>query len=414
MKVLFLTSVYDFNDKGNLNVDLIDTIAAHGHEVTVITPKERKYHLPEKIEHKENITTLQFKCLNFRGKVNAIEKGVSTLSLGYLYLHAIKKYFKGVPYDMVIYTTLPITYKPVLKYLKKKYGTFCYLQQKDFFPQSAVDLGMLKKGSLTYNLFRHIEIGLFKASDKIGVISPRNVEYILRENPYLPNNIAEYCPNGITPTPHDIVESRKNNSMAMREKLGIPQDSVVFIYGGNISRAQGVEFIQDMFTKLAETPIPNTYFLMIGSGNEYEPLKKHVETLGITNVRFIELLPKKDFDEILPLADVGMVFLDKRFTIANIPSRTLAHMDMEQAIISATDSFTDYKELVENNQLGLWCETGDSEAMLKNIRKLTEDKGFREECSRNSRKYLEDECNAENAYSIIVKSYEGWKLKARY
>ena len=411
MKVLFMTSVYDFNDKGNLNVDLIDTIAAHGHEVTVITPKERKYFPQEKIEKKGNITTLQFKCLNFRGKVNAIEKGISTLSLGLQYLHAIKKYFKDVPYDMVIYTTLPITYKPVLKYLKKKYGTFCYLQQKDFFPQSAVDLGMLKKGSLPYKLFRHIEIGLFKASDKIGVISPRNVEYILRENPYLSSNVAEYCPNGITPTPIDVVRKKKEASCEMREKLGIPKEAVVFIYGGNISRAQGVEFIQDMFTSLAANPIPNTYFLMIGSGNGYEPLKKHVGSLELSNVKFFDLLPKKEFDEILPVADVGMVFLDKRFTIANIPSRTLAHMDMEQAIISATDSFTDYKELVENNKLGLWCETGDIVSMMNNLKKMAEDKVFRTECSVNSRKNLEKDCNAENAYSIIKHSYKEWKSK---
>lgn len=411
MKVLFMTSVYDFNDKGNLNVDLIDTIAAHGHEVTVITPKERKYSPQEKIEKWGNITTLQFRCLNFRGKVNAIEKGISTLSLGFQYLHAIKKYFNGVSYDMVVYTTLPITYKPVLKYLKKKYGTFCYLQQKDFFPQSAVDLGMLKKGSLPYKLFRKIEIGLFRASDKIGVISSRNVEYILRENPYLDHDVAEYCPNGITPTPIEIVRRKKEDSCKMKDKLGIPKDAVVFIYGGNISRAQGVEFIQDMFTALASNPIPNTYFLMIGSGNGYEPLKKHVESLGLNNVRFFELLPKKEFDEILPVADVGMVFLDKRFTIANIPSRTLAHMDMEQAIVSATDSFTDYKELVENNQLGLWCETGDTETMLKNLRKLAEDKVFRNECARNARLNLENDCNAENAYSIIERSYNEWKSK---
>ena len=403
MKVLFLTSVYNFNDKGNLNVDLIDTIAAHGHEVTVITPKERKYHLPEKIEHQGSITTLQFRCLNFRGKVNAIEKGISTLSLGYLYLHAIKKYFKGVPYDMVIYTTLPITYKPVLKYLKRKYGTYCYLQQKDFFPQSAVDLGMLSKRSLPYKLFRHIE--------KVGLMSQRNVEYIMKENPYLPSDVAEVCPNGIVPTPHDIVLKRKENNAKMREKLGVPQDAVVFLYGGNISRAQGIEFIEDMFTKLAQNPIPNTYFMMIGSGNGYEPLKKHVDKLGLTNVKFIQLLPKKEFDEILIVADVGMVFLDHRFTIANIPSRILAHMDMEQAVITATDSYTDYKELIEDNQLGLWCESNDVETMWLNIKKLTEDKIFRENCAKNARAYLERENTAEVAYSIIEKSYKEWKAK---
>jgi glycosyltransferase involved in cell wall biosynthesis len=409
MRVLFLTSVYDFNDKGNLNVDLIDTIASHGHEVTVITPKERKYSLEEKKEQHGNITTLQFKCLNFRGKVNAIEKGISTLSLGYLYLHAIKKYFKGVRFDMVIYTTLPITYKPVLKYLKRKYGTFCYLQQKDFFPQSAVDLGMLSKGSLPYMLFRHIEKGLFKASDKIGLMSYRNVEYILKENPYLPKEVAEYCPNGIVPTPHDEVNKRKENAPAMREKLGIPQDAVVFLYGGNISRAQGIEFIEEMFSKLAANPIDKTYFMMIGSGNGYDELKRHVDSLGLPNVKFIELLPKKEFDDILVAADVGMVFLDHRFTIANIPSRILAHMDMEQAVVTATDNYTDYRELIEDNHLGLWCESNDTDTMLLNIKKLTEDSGFRKACAINARKYLEKENTSELAYLIIEKSYNEWR-----
>lgn len=411
MKVLFMTSVYDFNEKGNLNVDLIDTIASHGHEVTVITPKERKYNPQERIEKKGNITILQFKCLNFRGNVNVIEKGISTLSLGYQYLHAIKKYFKGVAYDMVIYTTLPITYRPVLRYLKRKYGTFCYLQQKDFFPQSALDLEMMSKGSLLYKLFRHIEKGLFLSSDKIGLISPKNVDYILRENPYLPASIAEYCPNAITPTLIDVVNERKKKQKEVREKFNIPDDAVVFIYGGNISRSQGLDFIDEFFTKLAKKPIPKAFFFVIGSGQGYEPLKKHVESLGVNFVRFIGLLPKKEFDDILVCADVGMVFLDPRFTIANIPSRTLAHMDMEQAIISATDEFTDYKELIENNKLGLWCKCGDVENMIRNTRKLVEDENFRLTCAKNARAYLEKEFSTEVAYSIIEKSYKEWKEK---
>jgi len=408
MKVLFLTSVYDFNDKGNLNVDLIDTIASHGHEVTVITPKERKYSLPEKIELHGSITTLQFKCLNFRGKVNAIEKGISTLTLGYLYLHSIKKYFKDISYDMVIYTTLPITYKPVLRYLKRKYGTFCYLLHKDFFPQSAVDLGMMKKNSVLYKLFRHIEIGLYSSSDKIGLMSYGNVEYILKENPYLSPSIAECCPNGIIPTPRDIVKQRKEQSLIMRERLGIPKDDIVFLYGGNISRAQGIEFIKELFSRLKETPVSNTYFLMVGSGNGYDDLKSHVDSLRLNNVQFISLLPKKEFDRILDVADVGMVFLDNRFTIANIPSRTLAHMDMAQAIIAATDDFTDYRQLIELNNIGLWSSSSAPDAMIKNIKELTENKELRDMCAKNSRAYLEKESTAEIAYSIIARSYKEW------
>ena len=90
---------------------------------------------------------------------------------------------------------------------------------------------------------------------------------------------------------------------------------------------------------------------------------------------------------------------------------TAAHMDMEQAVITATDSYTDYKELIEDNHLGLWCESNDADTMLQNIKKLTEDKSFRENCAKNARKYLEKENTAEVAYSVIEKSYNEWKAK---
>ena len=40
MKILFLTSVYNHTDKGNLNVELIDSLASDGHELIVMTRKE--------------------------------------------------------------------------------------------------------------------------------------------------------------------------------------------------------------------------------------------------------------------------------------------------------------------------------------------------------------------------------------
>jgi hypothetical protein len=104
-----------------------------------------------------------------------------------------------------------------------------------------------------------------------------------------------------------------------------------------------------------------------------------------------------------------MVFLDHRFTIANIPSRILAHMDMEQAVVTATDNYTDYRELIEDNHLGLWCESNDTDTMLLNIKKLTEDSGFRKACAINARKYLEKENTSELAYLIIEKSYNEWR-----
>lgn len=403
--ILFLTSVYDHDDKGNLNVDLIDVFANHGHLVTVMTPKERKYNPTEKIESYGNITYLQFKCLNFRGKVNVIEKGISTLSLGFQYRKAWKKYFSNEKYDLIVYTTMPITYSPILRYVKKKCGAYCYLQQKDFFPQSAVDLELLKKHSLPYYLFRRIEIQLFNDSDKIGVISPKNLDYIKKDNPWIPDDKVEVCPNGITPTTDDNLIEISSRASDIRRKYSIKEDSVVYLYGGNISRSQGIPFIKEFLTEFNHNPISNAVIMIVGNGNCYEDLEKHVVSLNNKSIRILPYLPKKEFDQILSIADVGLVFLDKRFTIANIPSRTLAHMDFGQPILAATDLYTDYRELIEDNGIGLWCPNGDVNGMMQNMRKMTEDKSFRLKCGNNSRKYLLNKSTAEIAYNTIINSY---------
>lgn len=407
--ILFLTSVYDYNEKGNLNVDLIDEFAKHGHFVTVMTPKERKYHPVEKKEIHDNITSFQFKCLNFRGEVNVIEKGISTLSLGYQYKRAWKKYFSNEKYDMLIYTTMPITYSPIIKYIKKHCDAYCYLQQKDFFPQSAVDLGLLKKGSVAYRLFRGIEKNLFKNSDKIGVISPRNIEFILKDNPWLDKDKVEVCPNGITPMSDSALKRIKSRKKEIRNKYGIPNECVVFLYGGNISRSQGIPFIKQIMNEITAKPIKNLFILIIGNGNEYGHLESHINNLNNNCIRILPYMPKEEFDEILGAVDVGLVFLDPNFTIANIPSRTLAHMDMGQPIVAATDGYTDYRELIEDNHIGLWCKNGDLEKMIENLRIMTEDKMLRTSCGEKSREYLLTKSTALIAYDVIMNSYNSSK-----
>lgn len=60
---------------------------------------------------------------------------------------ALKKYFRDVKFDLILYSTPPITFNNVIKYAKKKSDNkaLTYLLLKDIFPQNAVDLGMISK-----------------------------------------------------------------------------------------------------------------------------------------------------------------------------------------------------------------------------------------------------------------------------
>ena len=170
-------------------------------------------------------------------------------------------------------------------------------------------------------MFRMIEKKMFECSDKIGVISPKNVKFFRENNPDIDPEKVEYCPNSIIPSSDEQFCEIKLSQNAMRKKHNIPQDAVVFVYGGVISRAQGVDFIKSVFSEVKKENLDDAYFMLIGSGNGFDDLSNHIETLNMPNVVMIPFMPKKDFDEMLAAADVGMVFLDHRFTMPSLNSR---------------------------------------------------------------------------------------------
>ena len=101
-------------------------------------------------------------------------------------------------FDLITYSTPPITLTNVVKYLKKKNPkAVSYLQLKDIFPQNAVDIGMFGEKSVFNWYFRRKEKALYKASDFIGCMSPANVEYVLEHNPEVAPEKVEIAPNTI-------------------------------------------------------------------------------------------------------------------------------------------------------------------------------------------------------------------------
>lgn len=333
--------------------------------------------------------------------MNLIEKGLSTLVLGFQYLYVIARTLRTVRYDLAVYTTLPITYAPALRWLKRRHGTFCYLLQKDFFPQSAVDLGLLRRGSSAYRLFRRIERRLFETSDVIGVMSDRNVEYLLDHEPYLSPSAVEVCPNSIKPFDAERIESLKTHRREERERYGIPQDAVVYLYGGNISRAQGIESIVDIVRAFDQCP--GSYLLFVGGGNEVPRLQAAIAEAAAQNVQVLPHIAKEEFDRLLVACDVGLVFLDTRFSIANIPSRALAHMNMSQPIVAATDTYTDFRQMVEGPPLGLWSVHGDTKGFIGHVNRLTSAPALRSELGKKGREYLETACDVRVSYDVIMR-----------
>ena len=195
--LLFITlSRINSIDEHSIYSDLLVCFLQNGYKITIVSSIERKFKINTRIREVNNTTYLDVKTLNIQ-KSNFFEKGIATILIKFQYINAIRKYLSTSSFDLVLYTTPPITFYSVIKLVKKKYKSFTYLLLKDIFPQNAVDLGIISKKSLLYYYFRAQEVKLYKISDFIGCMSKGNVDYILNHDKYLNKSKIEVNPNSI-------------------------------------------------------------------------------------------------------------------------------------------------------------------------------------------------------------------------
>lgn len=396
MKVLFL-SLIDFDSLSDRNIytDLLREFIKHGHEVVAISPFERKTNKEEKIIDEGLGKILKVKIGNTQ-KVNFIEKGISTVLLESQILKVSKKQLKDIKFELILYTTPPITFKRVIEYFKKRDNATTYLLLKDIFPQNAVDLGILsKKGikGILYSYFRKKECDLYRISDYIGCMSQANVKYILQNNMFIDKKRVEVCPNSCEPD--ELVYVDKRN---VRSKYKLPNDKKIFIYGGNLGKPQGIDFLLEC---ISMCKIKDVFFLIVGNGTEYNRIEECVNKMDSQKVMLMKSLPKKEYEEVVSSCDVGLILLDKRFTIPNFPSRMLSYMQVGMPVLAATDRSTDIGDVIESGEYGKWSEHGDYKSFLNNVEAMCEN-AENKEMGNNARNYFLQHFTAEKSFHIIV------------
>ncbi|WP_214821099.1 MULTISPECIES: glycosyltransferase family 4 protein [unclassified Exiguobacterium] len=400
MKILFLTLLdFDSLDEQGIYTDLMKEFSLNNHEVYIVSPVEKKKRKSTHLIEQKNVKILKVKIGNIQ-KTNLIEKGISLLLLNRKFKKSIRDYFSDVKFDLIIYATPPITIVDTINFIVKRDNAKTYLLLKDIFPQNAVDLGMISKSGfsgLLYYYFRWKEKKLYTISDHIGCMSLANVRYILQENKKINSNKVEICPNTISPVSMNL---SKSDRMNIKLKYKIPLDKTIFVYGGNLGKPQGIDFIIECLKK-NEVNV-NSFILIIGSGTEYEKLNEIFEKEKFSNAKLMRGLSKHEYEMLASSCDVGLVFLDHRFTIPNFPSRVLSYMQAAMPIIVAADQSTDLSEIVEKGQFGYGCSSRNVEDFDRLLAILNSRK-LREQMGENSRLYLEKNYTTEKSYSIITK-----------
>lgn len=470
MNILFLTLVqFDSLKERNIYTDLLQEFVDQGHFVYAISPTERRQGKETHLSQDDECAKVLRLRIGNTQKTNLVEKGISTITLEQLFIHAIKAYTSQIRFDLVLYSTPPITLCNAVQFVKKRDGAKTYLLLKDIFPQNSVDLGMLKKSGIKgmlYQMFRKKEKKLYRISDYIGCMSPANVAYVRAHNELASGQVVEVNPNCIRPSAADQMEAadpngtvsavveqkgtanlngtissaagqmetldsdcnclctagqRKNGlskntysveevvmplpdavRCQLRKRYGLPEDKVIFLYGGNLGRPQDVGYIVECLR--ACEAMTEIFFVIAGSGTDQHILQEYIDREHPSHVKLMPQMPRDDYEKMVRCCDVGLIFLDHRFTIPNFPSRLLSYLDAGLPVLAATDQNTDIGTVICEGGFGAWCESVSTEQFVSCVRVFL-DAEKRTEMGSLAREYLEQHYTAWQGYEIIIKHF---------
>lgn len=401
MNVIFfmMSCITDISHRG-IYSDLMRKIRDEGHTLYIVSPRERSSGVKAGLSEVDGVHILGVRTLKLQ-KANVFEKGLGQVLVDSQFKSAIKREIKDVHFDVILYVTPPITLSGAIKYLRRKNPwAKTYLLLKDIFPQNAVDIGMMSKTGLKGILYRHFrrkEKTLYRVSDHIGCMSPANVRYLLHHNPEIAAEKVEVAPNSIAL--HDAGEMDTSFRDSFRKKYHLPVDRPIFIYGGNLGKPQGIPFLISCLE--ANASRQDCHFLIIGSGTEFPKLNEWYLQARPESVSIMGALPKHEYDNLVRSCDVGLIFLDYRFTIPNYPSRLLSYMENRMPVLCATDPHTDVGSIAQENGYGYCCLSNSVEDFTRILDKMIH--SDRQEMGEKAYSFLKTHYLVNHTYQAIMR-----------
>ncbi len=393
MKVIFLTLAFSTHSKVKyMYYGLVAELCENGHDVTVVAPAENN--IKSGLQTENGIKVLRVNTLPLFG-VGMFKKGLANVMLPYQYKKALHRHKLDEGFDLVITPTPPITLYSVVAWLKKKSNAKAYLILRDIFPQNAVDLGLMNKYGLIHGVFRWQEKKLYGVSDFIGCMSAGNIAYIKKHNPTLPPEKLHLLPNW-----SDLMPLASNEEVeALRAKEGL-EGKFIVIFGGNLGLPQKLENI----VALAEacSDMPDVLFIIMGGGTETQNIKQLIEKRNVSNLKLMAERNLQEYTLWVQMADVGLISLNENFTIPNTPSKVLSYYNSSTPILASVDKNTDFGTDLEKENVGLWAEAGQTEALKAKLLMLYRDANLRKQMGANGLRYMKEHLSSNKAYQKVM------------
>lgn len=259
--------------------------------------------------------------------------------------------------------------------LAKKNKAKYILEIRDLWPETWVQMKIIKRNGIIHKFFLKLEKYLYKKADSI-VFLGENFEYILSLG--IDKNKVYTVSNGV-----DLEEFDKNISSPIKldpEKFNIT-------YTGAIGVANNLDELLDLAKLIDNDAI---VFNIVGHGPLKGHLKNRMEKEKILNVKFYKPIDKKFVPSLLKSSDVLIVLLLNidLYKAGMSLNKVFEYLASSKPILFYGNTVSDY---VARSNSGISVPAGEilklRDACLKLYNMSIEE---REELGRNGRNYVEE------------------------
>jgi len=268
-------------------------------------------------------------------------------------------------FDVVIVTSPPL-FVGVSGYLVSRLRRIPFVfEVRDLWPESAIDTGVLKS-KMIIRLAYWVEAFIYRMAKLINVLTPAFYT-VLKEKKGIPaskliqiSNAADFSLSEKLLNEFDRDVFRKEHGLDGR---------FVITYVGAHGLANYLEQLLDAGAALSDT---NVLFLLIGQGMEKERLQKLAKERNITNVRFLDAVPKAEVFRYILASEMGASVLKKVDTFKTVYSnKTFDYMSCKKPILMAIDGVS--RQLLEEAGAGSYIEPQNTAEYNRVIRAYLHD-----------------------------------------
>ncbi len=365
-RLLFINQYYwpDHASTAQHLTDLVEALAAKGHECHVLTaqgrykpgaPRPPAYEVHNGVHiHRVPATSL--------GRKNTLFRMTDYLSF---YARALAVGLTLPKFDVIVTLTTPPIIGLIGTLLRRFKGSRHVYWSMDLHPDASLALGRMSRSNPVVAWLVWLSDFVYRQADKTVVLGP-----------YMADRVAAkgVRRDRLTTIPvwsrRDEIYPIPREGHPLRAQLGLA-DKFVAMYSGNLGLAHSTDEFLGAARKLRDRD--DIVFLFVGDGPRMAEVRAAQQAENLTNIRFLDYFPREQLHASLSIADVHLISMRSEMTGIVVPGKLYGVMASGRPALFVGPDHCESADTIRQAGCGLTVRLGDTDALVESLTTLAGD-----------------------------------------